>query len=136
MIDWVEKAFPDYDKLMQSVEWGRLYREHGKKPITHAFQDAATKVLEDEDVPESKRKNAYEYAFTGEWELLHNRAFSSDQRKKMYRAQKGICAIDKVWYPIEEMDADHIIAWKKKGPPTIENGRMIHRKHNQAKGDK
>ena len=39
-------------------------------------------------------------------------------------------------WTIEEMHADHIIPWSKGGHTTLENGQMLCREHNLAKGNK
>lgn len=39
-------------------------------------------------------------------------------------------------WTIEEMHADHIIPWSKGGHTTLENGQMLCREHNLAKGSK
>lgn len=39
-------------------------------------------------------------------------------------------------WTIEEMHADHKIPWSKGGHTTLENGQMLCREHNLAKGNK
>ena len=36
---------------------------------------------------------------------------------------------------LEEMDADHVAAWSKRGVTSIENCQMLCKTHNRAKGN-
>ena len=67
--------------------------------------------------------------------------FTDNEKRTLYERQGGICpmcvaeGISKRW-AIEEMHADHITPWSKGGHTTLDNGQMLCRDHNLAKGSK
>lgn len=83
--------------------------------------------------------------------LLEIRIFDKGIRKSVYikqtKAAKAMnksncphCALghdvnkSKIW-ELNEMDADHVKAWSKKGKTSIENCEMLCITHNRAKGN-
>ena len=109
-------------------------------------------LLADECV--SNKRGAFEYVLGGEQEksLLNVRVFDDRTRKAKYAEQTAkaketglsncpLCAVGdnanktRIW-KLNEMDADHVSAWRKGGDPTIENCEMLCKNHNRAKGNR
>jgi 5-methylcytosine-specific restriction endonuclease McrA len=87
--------------------------------------------MEDEDV--SKKKGIYEYVLTRKEKHLNIRAFSPNQRREAYERQKGVCAVCKETFFLEEMEADHITPWVEGGKTTAENCQMLCKEDNRRK---
>ena len=74
--------------------------------------------------------------------LDSNRLFSEADRIKIYRDGNGLCAKcqeegkpeKECRVPWNEYEADHIIPWIKGGQTTPDNGQVLCRTHNRAKG--
>ena len=104
-----------------------------------ALEDRIKQLMMDEDV--TNKKGIYTYVLTGEEKHLSIRAFSDSMKRQIYERQDGVCPVCategnlKVW-GIAEMHADHKIPWSKGGHTTLENGQMLCRDHNLAKGSK
>ena len=104
-----------------------------------ALEDRIKQLMMDEDV--TNKKGIYTYVLTGEEKHLSIRAFSDSMKRQIYERQGGVCPMCaaegnlKVW-GIAEMHADHKIPWSKGGHTTLENGQMLCRDHNLAKGSK
>jgi hypothetical protein len=72
------------------------------------------------------------------------RAFSEDERIRIYRRDNGLCQIClaqgkpevEARVPWSEYDADHVIPHSKGGFTYIENAQLLCRYHNQQKGNK
>lgn len=127
---------------MKGLDWGLLYNEYGTNVYDPNELEAEIKaLLQDDDV--TKQKGVYEYLLSGKTKekVLSIRAFTENEKRTMYERQQGICPMcaaegkHKHW-TIEEMHADHKIPWSKGGHTTLENGQMLCREHNLAKGSK
>ena len=74
-----------------------------------------------------------------DWGLLYNEYGNNEYDPNELEAEIKTLLQDegkiKHW-TIEEMHADHIIPWSKGGHTTLENGQMLCREHNLAKGSK
>jgi 5-methylcytosine-specific restriction endonuclease McrA len=73
---------------------------------------------------------------TGEERHLSIRAFTDKQKREAYERQCGICSITGNYYPIEEMEADHIIPWSQGGKTNADNCQMVEKIANRRKSDK
>ena len=99
------------------------------------------------------KKGVYEYVLSGEYDisLLHIRAFNEREKVAMYERQRGICpmcqrygrsvvsaahSVDDAHWDLNEMQADHVLAWSKYGATVLENCQMLCEKHNREKSDK
>ena len=142
VIDWVQETFPTYrSKLMKGLEWGYFYNEYKDRELNpKELEEQIKQLIDDEEI--QKQKGIYQYLLTGEEKHLNLRTFNDEQKQTMYERQKGICPMckgskneNKTW-KIEEMEADHIIAWSKGGKTEIENGQMLCKKHNKEKSNK
>ena len=140
VIDWIKDVFPVYRKEMKGIEWGLLYnrlKDVELDPIL--LEEKIKKLMTDDDV--TNKKGIYTYVLTGEEKHLSIRAFPDGMKRQIYERQNGICPMcaaegkHKHW-TIEEMHADHKIPWSKGGHTTLENGQMLCREHNLAKGNK
>lgn len=153
VIDWAGTVFPEVEKEMCGLEWGRLYETYH----THAYNaaDVAKQVRDLYGDPFVKnRKGIFEYILGGSQDkrLLDIRVFDESTKRAVYKKQtaeaieKGIsncplCAIGpeanskKIW-SLSEMDADHVTAWSRGGSTSIDNCQMLCSHHNHAKGNR
>ncbi|MBV9241528.1 MAG: HNH endonuclease, partial [Acidobacteria bacterium] len=153
VIDWVSNTFPDVEKEMCGLDWGRLYEEyHGKSYDPKKVSAEVRKLYADPYV--KKRKGIFEFILGGsvDTKLLEVRVFDDATKAAVYARQKqeaeraktsncSYCAVghdanaNKIW-SLSEMDADHVSAWSKGGATDIKNCEMLCVPHNRAKGNK
>jgi hypothetical protein len=152
VIDWVSTLFPDVEKEMRGLDWGRLYEEHKDTPYDSDHLGARVRDLYADPFVKN-RKGVYEYLLGGETDhrLLQVRVFDEATKRKAYKdqtdaaVQRGgsncpLCAAagnsnsTKIW-KIGEMEADHVTPWSKGGGTTRENCEMLCRTHNRSKGN-
>lgn len=135
VISWVEVTFTEYRKEMKGVPWGILFNKYGNKSLVISELESITsKLMEDKDV--KNKKGIYEYLLSGDERHLSLRLFDEKQKREAYERQKGICPITKKHYPIEEMEADHIIPWKQGGKTDDDNCQMLEKMANRTKSSK
>lgn len=138
VIEWVKANFITYYRDMKGLPWGIWFNKYGNDDLDPVAIDKRIKELRADDELTST-KGIYEYILTGEENKLKLRTFGNDIRRRVYRAQDGICPHCKtegvltVW-PIEEMEADHITPWREGGTTTEDNCQMLCRRHNRIKG--
>ena len=95
--------------------------------------------MQDSEV--QKKSGIYEYVLSGNEKHLNLRAFDENIKREVYEKQGGMCANKKCHnankkFEINQMEADHIIAWSKGGKTTAENCQMLCRECNRTKGAK
>jgi hypothetical protein len=154
VIDWIAGVFVSPpDKLMQGLEWGRLYEQyHSTSYNTATIDTRLNELLSDSFI--YTRKGAYEFLLSGETEssLLAVRLFDDKTKALAYKQQTDkakvvgvsncpLCAIGSNAnktriYKQNEMDADHVTAWSKGGSTDLSNCEMLCVTHNRAKGNK
>ncbi|MDD4975506.1 MAG: DUF262 domain-containing protein [Bacteriovorax sp.] len=153
VIDWVSSVFTDIESEMRGLEWGRLYEEYHKKSYDSTKISAEVQKLYADPYVKS-RKGVFEYILGGsiDTKLLEVRVFDEAIKKSIYAKQtkeaesKSIsncphCAMghdankSKIW-KLDEMDADHVMAWSKGGETKAENCQMLCKTHNRAKGNR
>ena len=141
VISWVQTIFPKYRKEMKGLAWGILYNTYGDK--VYNPQELEAKILslmQDDDV--TKRSGIYEYLLSGNEKHLNIRAFTDNEKRRVYERQKGICPHcvaekrQKTHYELEEMEADHITPWCEGGKTSIDNCQMLCKEHNRRKSSK
>jgi len=153
VIDWVSSLFNDVEKEMSGLEWGRLYETyHSKKYDLNELNEDVQTLYGDGYV--KNRRGIWEYLLGGKSDinLLDIRIFDDPTKKATYARQtkdasgKGIsnCPLcregyhdnkSKIWR-LDEMDADHVTPWSKKGATTPENCQMLCKTHNRSKGNR
>ena len=132
VISWVKAIFPVYRREMKGIDWGVLYNTFKDDELDSAALETEIQTLmEDEDV--SKKKGIYEYVLTRKEKHLNIRAFSPNQRREAYERQKGVCAVCKETFALEEMEADHITPWVEGGKTTAESCQMLCKEDNRRK---
>ena len=120
IISWIKALFPIYRKEMKGLPWGMLYNRFSSRRFDpNKLEVQLKKLMQDEDV--TSKKGIYEYLLSGEEKLLNIRVFDDKMKREAYERQGGICPIMKKHYPIEEMEADHIIPWSQGGKTIAEN---------------
>lgn len=154
VIDWVAGVFVSPpDKLMQGLEWGRLYeRYHSTSYSPPTIGKRLDDLLGDPFI--KSRKGIYEYLLSGETEsgLLDLRLFDDKTKTLAHKGQTDkakiagvsncpLCAVGSNAnktrvYKLSEMDADHVAAWSKGGKTDLKNCEMLCVTHNRAKGNR
>lgn len=140
VINWVKTYFPEYRKEMKSVQWGILYNKyHDTKINADVLEDEIQKLMMDENV--TKKSGIYSYVLTRNEKDLSIRAFNATLKREVYERQGGKCVHckntdneDKKW-TIDEMQADHIVAWVNGGKTISDNCQMLCNRHNQIKSN-
>lgn len=135
VVTWVDETFTNYRKEMKGIAWGGLYDTYKDTDLdAEAFEQRISELMQDEDV--TKKAGVYTYLLDGNEKHLSVRAFSPAQRREVYERQNGICPVDGEHYAIDEMHADHIVAWSKGGKTSVDNCEMLSAAANLAKSDK
>ncbi|WP_270982201.1 HNH endonuclease family protein [Campylobacter upsaliensis] len=147
VIDWVEMKFEKYRKEMKGLEWGLFYNTYKDKPLdAKELESKIIELMQDDEV--GSKKGVYAYVLSGDEKHLSLRAFSESVKRAVYEKQGGVCAnsdghIKGVKCPhenerleLEQMEADHILAWSKGGKTEKENCQMLCRECNRKKSAK
>lgn len=147
VIDWVEMKFEKYRKEMKGLEWGLFYNTYKDKPLdAKELESKIIELMQDDEV--GSKKGVYSYLLSGDEKHLSLRAFSDSVKRAVYEKQGGVCAnsdghIKGVKCPhenekleLEQMEADHILAWSKGGKTEKENCQMLCRECNRKKSAK
>ena len=153
VIDWVSTTFVDVEKEMCGLEWGRLYETYQRNQydlskISNRIQELYA------DGYVKNRKGIWEYVLGGEIDtkLLDVRVFDEPTKKTTYakatkeaksklKSNCSLCSFSegpnstKIW-DYDEMEADHILSWSKKGATDAPNCQMLCITHNRAKGNR
>jgi hypothetical protein len=139
VFDWAKRVFPNQDsaraKMMKGLPWGKFYNKHKDDKFNAAELEKRIAKLIDDDEVDSK-KGIYEYLLTGNEKTLNLRSFDEKTKQKIYANQKGICPVCKKHFSLEEMEADHIVAWSDGGKTTAENCQMLCKLDNRTKSGK
>lgn len=134
VIEWVHMLFIRYRREMRSVDWGELYlRFHQERYDSQALEQEVARLMADEDV--SRKAGIYKYVLTREECWLNIRAFSPGDKRTAYERQNSICPICHKTFPLEEMEADHIVPWSKGGRTSADNCQCLCRECNRAKSN-
>ena len=135
VINWVRLTFVKYRKEMKGVNWGKLYNQFKDvKFDTNKLEEEVSKLMQDNDV--TKKSGIYDYILTRDEKSLSIRAFDDNMKREAYERQTGICVKCEQQFDIENMAADHIIAWSKGGKTTGENCQMLCTRCNAVKSNK
>lgn len=135
VIAWVRKTFTNYRKEMRDVQWGELYNEFKDKKLdAEKLEVEIAELMQDEDV--TKKSGIYSYVLTRNEKFLNIRAFTDKMKREAYERQKGVCAICKKHFEIDEMEADHIMPWHEGGKTVSENCQMLCKQDNRTKSGK
>jgi len=134
VINWVRLTFVKYRKEMKGVNWGKLYNQFKDvKFDTNKLEEEVSKLMQDNDV--TKKSGIYDYILTRDEKSLSIRAFDDNMKREAYERQTGICVKCEQQFDIENMAADHIIAWSKGGKTTSENCQMLCTRCNAVKSN-
>ncbi len=132
VIAWVKATFPIYRNEMKGLEWGDLYNEFNTRELDPKKLEARiSELMEDEDVTD--KKGIYSYVLDGKEKHLNIRAFSKNQKREAYERQKGICAVCKQHFEIDQMEGDHITPWREGGKTNAANCQMLCKDDNRRK---
>lgn len=141
VINWVQTIFPKYRKEMKGLEWGLMFNKYSNKNYNpQELEERIVELMQDDDI--TKRSGIYEYLLSGDEKHLNIRAFTDNEKRKVYEEQQGICPHcvkehrEKTHYEIEEMEADHITPWCEGGKTEISNCQMLCKEHNRRKSSR
>lgn len=135
VIGWVEKVFCKYRREMKGLDWGGLHGEFKDRKLDpQKLEEQIAALMQDDDV--ANKKGIYAYVLDGKEKHLNIRAFTDSQKRSAYERQKGICALCKESFKIEEMEGDHIKPWREGGKTVPENCQMLCRECNRRKSAK
>lgn len=141
VINWTETIFPNYRSEMKGLAWGIMYNQYANKNLNPAeLEKRIVELMQDDDI--KNRSGIYEYLLSGNEKYLNIRAFTDNEKRKVYEKQNGICPHcvnekrEKTQYKISEMEADHIIPWCEGGKTIIDNCQMLCKEHNRIKSNK
>ena len=137
VINWIKVTFPTYRKEMKGLNWGKLYSTY--KDNTYdpdALETEIVNLIQDDEV--TKKAGIYEYLLSNKSveKVLNVRTFTESQIRKKYEEQKGICPICGKHFEIDEMEGDHIVAWKDGGKTDYDNLQMLCKHCNRTKSGK
>lgn len=153
VIEWIESIFTTYYREMKGLDWGKLYDQFKESAYDADKIDREVKQLYADPYVQNS-KGIFEYILGGskEKKLLDVRVFENAVKRAVYIKQTELaqeseesncplCALGhdankKMIWKFEEMDADHVTAWSKDGPTSIENCQMLCVTHNRAKGNR
>jgi len=135
VITWVNSTFPNYRKEMKGIVWGNLYDKFKDKNLDPvALEKEITRLMQDEDV--GNKKGIYFYVLEKDEKYLNIRPFSDNMKRETYEKQKGICKNCNKYFPIEEMEGDHIDPWHSGGKTNLDNCQMLCKQCNRRKSGK
>lgn len=141
VISWTKTVFPTYRREMKGLPWGLLYNKYAADDLDPArLEREIARLMQDDDV--TKRSGIYEYLLSGNEKYLNIRAFTENEKRKVYERQSGICphcaaeGRANAHYAIEDMEADHITPWCEGGRTEISNCQMLCKEHNRRKSSK
>ncbi len=135
VIDWIEKSFVPRKEMMDSVNWGWLYKEYGLSEINREdIENEVLRLIDDDDV--TKKSGIYAYLHTKDQSHLNIRKFPDKIKRKVYEKQGRKCKECGEYYDIDEMEADHIKPWSEGGKTVEDNCQVLHKRYNRRKGSK
>lgn len=137
VINWIKIVFPNYRKEMKGLNWGKFYNSYKDKSYDpDVLEKEIQKLIQDDDV--TKKSGIYEYLLSDKSieKVLNVRTFTESQIRKKYEEQKGICPICGEHFEIDEMEGDHIVAWKDGGKTDYNNLQMLCKHCNRTKSGK
>ena len=150
---WILTLFGQPVLQMKGVDWGALYDKYHTTPYdAEQVQKRMNELLADQSI--QRQKGIFEYILGGETDarLLNIRLFNDTTKSVVYTQQTQeakehgtsncpMCAESDNderrtrIYSIDEMEADHITAWKNGGATNIGNCQMLCKYHNRLKSD-
>lgn len=145
VVQWAKSTFPVKRSHLSSVDWGKLYHQHGSTfPDGNALENRVAALMADEDV--QKKPGIYPYVLDGDVRHLNIRAFTPNQKREAFERQKGLCASGthcrtpsnsdgQERFELSAMEADHIKPWSKGGHTVPENCQMLCVPCNRQKSD-
>jgi hypothetical protein len=136
VINWINKTFTNYRKIMDGLDWCKFYNKYGQNTYnTQDIEKTIEKLMKDEDI--EKKKGIYEYVLDNQnpfrEKYLNLRAFLDKDQQTAYENQKGICPICGKHFSKDEMEADHIVPWSQGGATDISNLQMLCKSCNRQK---
>ncbi len=136
VIKWIRSTFTETrPKLMKGVDWGPLYDDHKDTPFDpEIIEQTIQGLIADQDV--QKQSGIYSYILTRDERHLNLRAFSSNDKQRVYEKQNRKCFECGEHFNLSEMEADHITPWSQGGKTTEDNCQMLCKEHNRKKAVK
>lgn len=136
IISWIEAVFKKKRSIMKGVEWGFLYEKYGK--IYHNADQIEKEIqalIDNDDINNTSK--IYTYIFTKDKRDLQFRAFKKSDKVNLYEQLGGTCSCEyKKEFKLEELEADHIVAWSKGGETVTTNMQLLCKPCNGRKSNK
>lgn len=140
VLNWAKSTFPVKRKELEAVDWGVLFRDHGKTfPDGKKLEAEVARLMSDDEV--TRKAGIYSYVLDGKEKHLSLRQFTPNQKREAFERQLGKCANPKYSehesdeeFDLAQMEGDHIIPWSQGGKTTSENCQMLCVPCNRAKG--
>ncbi len=137
VVEWVEFIFTvKRPKIMQGVNWGKLYAEHKGDVLDAADIERQIQNIMADNCIEKKTSGIYPYILTREKKYLTIRGFPDHMKEVAYNKQNGKCARCKKPFEPREMHGDHIRPWSKDGETNQANCQLLCGTCNGIKSDK
>lgn len=135
VINWIPIMFPAYRKIMKGLDWGKFYNQYKNEHYNaNDLEQKIAELIDDDEV--TSKKGIYEYLLSGNEKFLSLRLFDEKTKVKVYQKQKGMCPVCNKEFNIQEMEADHIVAWHEGGKTVIGNCQMLCKLDNRTKSGK
>ena len=134
IINWIKFIFPKYRRELKGLNLGYLYDNFSG--IVHngvALEAEIEKLMTDDEV--TKKSGIYYYVLSRNQKFLNLRAFTDSQKREVFEKQNGVCPICGETFEINEMEADHILAWSNGGKTNIDNCQMLCKSCNRTKSN-
>lgn len=137
VISWVQMLFPNYRRDMKGIDWGYLYNKYKDKTYnTESLTRRYQELVQDEEVESRSTRGIYYYLLSGEERHLNLRTFDEKHKIIAFNRQQGKCTkCNLQCSTIEQMQADHIVAWSNGGKTIQENCQMLCIRCNNTKSN-
>lgn len=133
VIKWTQKTFPEYRQTMKQVDWGPLYDTHKNDVLDpEILENEVARLVADDDV--QSQTGIYRYVLAGDERHLSLRAFTKNEKQRVFEKQAGKCVLCRNVFEINQMEADHITPWIEGGKTIEENCQMLCKSCNRRKG--
>ena len=134
VLEWAKSTFSVSRSELKSVDWGKLYHDHGSSfPDGQAMEARVAALMSDDEI--TKKAGIYPFALDGQERHLSLRGFTPNQKREAYEQQNGICPVCGVHFQLNEMEADHITPWSQGGRTIPANCQMLCKDDNRRKSD-
>ncbi len=139
VVDWINDTFPKPDstitQYLNQVAWGKIYQKYSHKKYSQVIlKRRINEVINNQSI--ANPKNVFEYALSGNPQMIQLRLFSENDKRKIYKKQSEKCQKCGRKISFDEAAADHVKPFSKGGTTTLDNCQILCRDCNARKSDK